>query len=423
MSDRRDDHCRFPDCGGFRGHNWDVLPLFRRHDLEPFRSLCFSDKLAVMGEHHLRAVASFEADLVDVFDNGESVGNERVAQGIVLPSHFCRWAEVLKTLLVRALKRANWAGLANEWCKPSSAVVRDRHGAAAGGLGFGGFDFDEVFRAGEMNFAPIEAGYLSGAQSAKRGNRQIGYHRLAVPPFTTLLYRRYTSSKELAEFVRREDFNFAAGISDFLHAAKFVMIFGQITAPNAKFEQCADKAAVVVLSASGNATIREPVLNLFAADGGDRHRKSICELAEAKAEFFGVRFADSRVRFHSEQFVQDFADGPARPTGRVTGKIKVDAFLEGRGFRQTFDGNNVVRDGRVEVSVMSPFAELLHGVDVGGTVKASEFEDLTFSVGEFGENELASRSASSRFPNFWRTNLGNVLCWPVFLSTTWRVPW
>jgi len=37
--------------------------------------------------------------------------------------------------------------------------------------------------------------------------------------------------------------------------------------------------------ATGNAAIREPVLNLFAADGGDRHGVGIGELAELQTEF------------------------------------------------------------------------------------------------------------------------------------------
>jgi hypothetical protein len=67
--------------------------------------------LAVVREYHLRTVAGFEADLVDVLDLREPVGNERVAQTIMLPFHFCGRADAVEALLVWSLERADRAGL------------------------------------------------------------------------------------------------------------------------------------------------------------------------------------------------------------------------------------------------------------------------------------------------------------------------
>jgi hypothetical protein len=42
------------------------------------------------------------------------------------------------------------------------------------------------------------------------------------------LYGRHASGKELAQFIRCEDFDFTAGIPDFFHTAQFVVVFGQV---------------------------------------------------------------------------------------------------------------------------------------------------------------------------------------------------
>src|SRR5579871_1249786 len=94
--------CRIRFAGNLPGrHRGDILPTFWRHDSKPFRCLGLADKLAIMFEHHLRTVASFEAHLVDVLDLRQAVGNEGMPQAVVFPFYFGSRAEVLKALLVR----------------------------------------------------------------------------------------------------------------------------------------------------------------------------------------------------------------------------------------------------------------------------------------------------------------------------------
>ena len=244
-----------------------------------------------MLKHHLRAVAGFEADLVDVLDLGEPVGNERVAQAVVFPSEFRSRAEVLEALLVRPLERADRARLLHEWGKPAGAILGNRHGAPAGGLGLRGFDFDEVFRAGQVDFGPVEPGNLGGAQSAERGDGEVGNHRFAVAPFATLLNGGKAGIEQLAEFERIEHFDFTAIVVSQLDGAHFVVVFGQVAALDGELEQGVDELAVVVLSAAADAEAANVILDLLAGDEREADVESLGEMAELLAHLPGVYLA------------------------------------------------------------------------------------------------------------------------------------
>jgi hypothetical protein len=56
--------------------------------------------------------------------------------------------------------------------EPELEVGRQRHQAAAGGLGLGGLDLDEA--PGEVDLAPIQAEQFGVAQSGKGAQRQKG---------------------------------------------------------------------------------------------------------------------------------------------------------------------------------------------------------------------------------------------------------
>src|SRR5262245_17751954 len=100
-----------------------VLPICRRNNAEPLCSLGFGYELAVMPEHHLRTIAGFEADLVDVLDLCEAVRNERMAKAVPFPFDLRGRADVIKALLVRSFERTDRSGCLRERRQPRGAIV------------------------------------------------------------------------------------------------------------------------------------------------------------------------------------------------------------------------------------------------------------------------------------------------------------
>src|SRR5205814_406399 len=110
-----------------------------------------------------------------------------------------------------------------------------------GGLGFRGFDFNEVLRAGQMDFGPVEARNLGGAQPAKSGDGQVGNHGFPVAPFATLLNGGEAGVKQSAEFNRGKNLDVAAGMLGQFDGADFVVVFGQVAAFDSEREQGVDE--------------------------------------------------------------------------------------------------------------------------------------------------------------------------------------
>src|SRR5881397_3013329 len=110
--------CRFRGRCGLSGHRKDVLPILWRDNAEPFDRLSFGHQLAVVREYHLRTIAGFEADLVDILDLREAVGDERVSQAVPFPFHLRGRADVIEALFIRALEWTDRTRLLSKWCKP-----------------------------------------------------------------------------------------------------------------------------------------------------------------------------------------------------------------------------------------------------------------------------------------------------------------
>ena len=107
-----------------------------------------------------------------------------------------------------------------------------------------------------------------------------------------------------------------------------------------------------------------------------------------EVEVFDINVALAGAGLGSDQFVHDFADGFRRQTDGVTLEIKFNGFAQTDVFRQPAHDRNVIGDGQVQVNAWLPFAELLHGADIIGTVSACELERFGFTIGKLHGNQF-----------------------------------
>ena len=71
--------------GNGSGSHWNDVRSWLWRDGKPSYGSCWPHNLAVVFEHHRRAVTRFQRNLSGVLDAGEPVGNEAVPQTVVLP--------------------------------------------------------------------------------------------------------------------------------------------------------------------------------------------------------------------------------------------------------------------------------------------------------------------------------------------------
>src|SRR4051812_45833465 len=133
-----------------------------------------------------------------------------MSEAVVFPLNLRSGADVMETLFVRSFIWTHRARLFDERSQPRCAVGRNGNGASAGRFGFRCFNLDEMFFSGQVDLGPVEPRNLSGAESAKRSDGQVGYHGLTIAHFSPLCYRRHAGGEKFSKFHRRENLDLTA---------------------------------------------------------------------------------------------------------------------------------------------------------------------------------------------------------------------